>query len=85
MGIFKGIDKALDFANEVRDDVKYLDDKRKYYLSGKFKNDRQFVEKLQKQTTSILRFTLLMWIILILATITLCVIGNDVILRFLNL
>ncbi len=85
MGLFNDLDKALDIANEVRDEAKYIKGKMDYYTSEKFERDRQLVAKLQKQTTFIVRLTLLIWIILIIATIVFCVIGNDIVLKLLKL
>ena len=84
-------DKALDVANDIRDgyrDGMEIADRyeraQEYINSEQRQKEHAKAQKIERVDGNIIKFFVGLWILMILCTIILCVMGNDIILRLMG-
>lgn len=90
--VLRNASDLLDFANEVRDEYRegvrfanHVDDAIDYYNSEEREMDLQIIESYDRKNNISAILFIILWILIIVATIVLCVTGNDVILKLLHI
>lgn len=90
--VFRKISQGLDTANQIRDTVQegidiknHIGAAKRYHDSGQYKRDKKLADKYESKERRWMICSFLLWVIMIIATIVLCISGNDVILQLLYL
>ena len=94
-GMFSKMDEILDKTNQVMDTanntLEGVNDVRNHYKNGKrylkeqSAEDDIMVQKINRKTNFVVRLMLILWAVMIIGTIVLCVMGNDIVLQVLHL
>lgn len=94
-GMFSKMDEILDKTNQVMDTanntLEGVNDVRNHYKNGKrylkeqSAEDDIKVQKINRKTNFVVRLMLILWAVMIIGTIVLCVMGNDIVLQVLHL
>lgn len=82
---FNKIDRAIDGYHRAKSEYSFLRGSYDFYNSPDRYLERKKAEKRDKISSILFCGVILIWIIVIIATIVLCVTGNDAILKILNL
>lgn len=87
--------QVMDTANNIMDTanntLEGVNDVRNHYKNGKrylkeqSAEDDIKVQKINRKTNFVVRLMLILWAVMIIGTIVLCVMGNDIVLQVLHL
>ena len=76
---------ANDVLGEVAEVSQHYQAGRDYISSEEYDQDLIAVRRIEKMSSFVMVFMMVLWAILIIGTIYLCVTGNDIVLRLLHL
>jgi cell division protein FtsX len=83
--VIRTAQKVTDLAAKADQTVSHYQRVEEYKKSGEWERDIKKAHKIQNITDMVFIFFLLLWLVIIIATIVLCVKNNDIILTLLHL
>lgn len=83
--ITDGIDTVSNAKHSAMNIANNISENSQYSKTDQYKNDFLKSIKIETKSRRLLKFSLLLWTLMIVITIILCIIGNDIILRFLHI
>lgn len=76
---------VLNAANDARETYRYFQDNKGYRYSEKGQSDYAEAKRIEKIDEAVCMTTAILIILMIVVTIVLCVMGNDIVLRLLHI
>ena len=83
--IFQKVDQVVNGYDRVKSEYRFLKGNYDFYKSPAYYNEKRKAEIREKIGFGLFYIFAFIWVLAIVTTIILCVTGNDVVLRMLNL